>query len=83
MRTLPTETAAPFSTWAFVRRYGPLRPGERIQIARFWMGREVYQAPLTHNMITLNAVVVWLTTPNLAWTFCCTAHPQPGRVRAL
>ncbi len=60
---------------AFVRRYGPLRPGERIQIARFWMGRETYQGPLTHNMITLNTVVTWLTTPNLAWTFCCTADP--------
>ncbi|MCC9078557.1 ATP-binding protein [Litorilinea aerophila] len=61
--------------WAFVRRYGPLRPGERIQIARFWMGRESYQTPLTHNMITLNTVITWLTTPNLAWTFCCTADP--------
>lgn len=61
--------------WAFVRRYGPLRPGERIQIARFWMGRETYQTPLTHNMITLNTVITWLTTPNLAWTFCCTADP--------
>ncbi|QXD15650.1 AAA family ATPase [Rhodocaloribacter litoris] len=60
---------------AYMRRYGPLRPGERIQIARFWMGREVYQAPLTHNMITLNTVVTWLTTPNLAWTFCCMADP--------
>ncbi len=61
--------------WAFVRRYSPLRPGERLQIARFWMGRETYQGPLTHNMITLNTVVTWLTTPNLAWTFCCTADP--------
>ncbi|GIW52800.1 MAG: hypothetical protein KatS3mg081_2155 [Gemmatimonadales bacterium] len=61
--------------WAFVRRYGPLRPGERIQIARFWMGYEKYQTPLTHNMITLNTVITWLTTPNLAWTFCCTADP--------
>ncbi|GIV96901.1 MAG: hypothetical protein KatS3mg057_1558 [Herpetosiphonaceae bacterium] len=61
--------------WSFVRRYGPLRPGERIQIARFWMGRESYQGPLTHNMITLNTVVTWLTMPNLAWTFCCTADP--------
>ncbi|GIX49303.1 MAG: hypothetical protein KatS3mg131_3514 [Candidatus Tectimicrobiota bacterium] len=31
--------------WAFVRRYGPLRPGERIQIARFWMGRESLPDP--------------------------------------
>jgi len=61
--------------WAYVRRYGPLRPGERIQIARFWMGREVYQTPLTHNMVTLNTVITWLTTPNLAWTFCCMADP--------
>ncbi|RME57048.1 MAG: ATP-binding protein [Caldilineae bacterium] len=61
--------------WAFVRRYGPLRPGERIQIARFWMGSDAYQTPLTHNMITLNTVITWLTTPNLAWTFCCTADP--------
>lgn len=61
--------------WDYVRRYGPLRPGERIQIARFWMGREDYQTPLTHNMITLNTVITWLTTPNLAWTFCCMADP--------
>lgn len=61
--------------WAFVRRYGLLRPGERIQIARFWMGRQAYQTPLTHNMITLNTVITWLTTPNLAWTFCCMADP--------
>ncbi|MCM8750600.1 hypothetical protein NET02_15750 [Thermomicrobiaceae bacterium CFH 74404] len=61
--------------WAFVRRYGPLRPGERIQIARFWMGQETYQGPLTHNMITLNTVITWYTTPKLAWTFCCTADP--------
>ncbi len=59
----------------FVRRYGPLGSGERIQIARFWMGYEEYQTPLTHNMITLNTVITWLTTPNLAWTFCCTADP--------
>ncbi len=61
--------------WAFVRRHGPLRAGERIQIARFWMGREAYQTPLTHNLITLNTVVIWQTTPHLAWTFCCTADP--------
>ncbi len=61
--------------WAFIRRYGPLRPGERIQIARFWMGRESYQGPLTHNMISLSTAIVWLTTPDLAWTFCCTADP--------
>ncbi len=61
---------------AYVRRYGPLRSGERIQIARFWMGREVYQTPLTHNMVTLNTAVTWLTTPNLAWTFCLVADPS-------
>jgi len=26
-------------------------------------------------MITLHTVITWLTTPNLAWTFCCTADP--------
>ncbi|WP_029215063.1 AAA family ATPase [Kallotenue papyrolyticum] len=61
--------------WAYVQRYGPPRPGERIQIARFWMGREDYQTPLTHNMVTLNTLITWLTTPNLAWTFCCMAEP--------
>jgi hypothetical protein len=59
-----------------VRRHGPLRPGERIQVARFWMGRDTYQTPLTHNMVTLNTVVLWLTTPNLASTFCCLADPS-------
>lgn len=33
------------------------------------------QSPLTHNMVTLNTVVIWHTTPNLTWTFCCMADP--------
>lgn len=63
------------AVWAYVCRHGPLRAGDRIQIARFWTGREEYQTPLTHNMVTLNTVITWLTTPNLAWTFCCMADP--------
>ena len=64
------------AAWAYVRRYGPLRPGEQILYHRFWMGSETYQEPLIQNLVAATAYKLWLGTPSLAWTFPCGADPD-------
>lgn len=60
----------------FVRRYGPLRPGEEIVYLRFWMGRDTYQAPSPAlNLAAINSTIDWMTRPQLAWNFIVTADP--------
>lgn len=36
------------SLWAYIRRYGPLRPGKRFLCTRFWMGRNLPGATGPH-----------------------------------
>jgi hypothetical protein len=71
-RTDPAIRAA----WGYVRRYGPLRPGDQILHHRFWMGYETYQEPLIENLVAATATRLWLGTPGLAWTFACCADPD-------
>ena len=60
----------------FVRRYGPLRPGEEIVYLRFWMGRDTYQAPSPAlNLTAINSTIDWTTRPQLAWNFIPAADP--------
>jgi hypothetical protein len=62
--------------WAYVRRHGPMRPGEVFLHSRFWMGRDCYQEPLIHNLTATAVTRHWLGTPNLAWAFPCGARPD-------
>jgi hypothetical protein len=60
----------------FVRRNGPLRPGERLMYHRFLMGREGYQDLATITMAAAVASGRWLTTPGLAWSCVALADPD-------
>ena len=52
-----------------VRREGPLRPGERIHIARFLSGRREHQRdPYAVLVGPVSSLVEWVTRP-LAWSF--------------
>jgi hypothetical protein len=61
--------------WRYVRRYGPIRPGEEVACLRFWMSREAYQSasPAT-NLAAVSTALYWMTRPNLAWSFAATAY---------
>jgi hypothetical protein len=57
------------TAWQYVAQRGPLRPGERIMLHRFFVGRDAYQDTTIHNMVAMVATLRWLTTPRLAWAF--------------
>jgi len=46
---------------------------------RFFVGREGYQELATHNMVAMVAMLRWLTTPRLAWSFAAVAEPERWR----
>jgi hypothetical protein len=64
------------AAWRFVRRSGPLRPGERLMHHRFWMSRAGYQEITTSTLVAAVAGIRWLTTPKLAWSFPVVANPD-------
>jgi hypothetical protein len=64
------------AAWRFVRRHGPLRSGERLWYARFWMSRETYQDLAAVNVIAAVGGIQWLTTPGLAWSFPAVSDPD-------
>lgn len=53
----------------YIRRRGPLRPGERVSVHRYWMGREDYQSATAHNTTAPTAVAQWVSVAGLAWSF--------------
>jgi len=53
----------------YVRAHGPLRPGEKVGVSRFWMGRDEYQNTTVFNMGATLATVFWMTEPHMAWSF--------------
>jgi hypothetical protein len=67
------------AAWRFVQAHGPLRTGERLLHHRFFVGRDGYQDPATHNMVAMVATMRWLTTPRLAWCFAAVAEPERWR----
>jgi len=60
----------------YVRRRGPLRPGERVSVHRYWMGREDYQSATAHNTTAASAVVQWVSVAGLAWSFVVLRDPD-------
>ena len=67
------------AAWRYVQAHGPLRAGERLLHHRFFVGRDGYQDPATHNMVAMVATMRWLTTPRLAWCFAAVAEPERWR----
>jgi hypothetical protein len=63
------------AVWRYVRRHGPLRAGERISIARFWLERDRYQSGAFHHLVATRATVAY-QTPRLAWSFATVAEPD-------
>ena len=63
--------------WDYVQRYGALRAGEKILYHRFWCGSEAYQEiSATQNLIAVTSSTLWLSTPQLAWSFLMIADPE-------
>jgi hypothetical protein len=57
---------------AYVARHGPVRPGESVDIVRFFGGAEKYQRDLYAVLAgPVSSIVEWLTRP-LAWSFSVT-----------
>lgn len=54
---------------AHVRRYGTVRPGQRVAVHRYWMMRDGYQNATAHNTTAPVAVAQWMTGRDLAWSF--------------
>lgn len=62
---------------AYLDRHAPLRPGEVATLFRFWMGRDSYQAVApAQSVVFINAVLHYLTTPGLVFTFFPVAEPD-------
>jgi hypothetical protein len=64
------------AAWAFVRRHGALRPGERLMHNRFWMSRDGYQDLATSTLAAAVGGPRCLTMPGLAWTLLVFAEPD-------
>jgi hypothetical protein len=65
------------AAWNYLQRRGPLRPGERASLFRFWMARDTYQAvSAVQSLIGIFAAQHYLTTPGLAFTFSPCADPD-------
>lgn len=61
---------------AYLRRYAPLRPGEKATYFRFWMANDAYQSvSMVQSRIFINIVQHYLTTAGLAFTFFPCADP--------
>jgi hypothetical protein len=53
----------------YVARHGPTRPGERVNVARFFGGRHEHQRDLYAVLVgPVSSLVEWVTRP-LAWSF--------------
>lgn len=65
------------AAWNYLRRHGPLRPGELAIYFRFWIDREVYQemSPV-QSRIFLVCLQYYLTTPGLVFSFFTCADPD-------
>ncbi len=61
---------------SFMQRHMRLRPNELFNVVRFWMGRNSYQTAELQTLVAMNSTITWLTNPQMAWTFACTAEPQ-------
>lgn len=62
---------------AYLERRAPLRPAERATLFRFWMAQETYQTVSpAQSLVFVQAVIHYLTTPGLAFTFFPCADPQ-------
>jgi AAA ATPase domain len=60
----------------YLTEHGPLRPGERSTLFRFWMAREAYQSvSAIQGLVFVEAVRHYLVTPGLAMTFFPCAEP--------
>lgn len=65
------------SVWAHLQRHAPLRSGETATLFRFWMGRDTYQTVSpAQSIVFINAVLHYLTTPGLVFTFFPCAEPE-------
>jgi hypothetical protein len=61
---------------AHVARYGPTRPGEQINLARFVSGTRDHQRDLYAVLAgSVSSIVEWLTRP-LAWSFAVFVDPE-------
>jgi hypothetical protein len=70
------DDPAVVAAWQFVRRHGPLRPGERLMLHRYWMSRDGYQDRAAVTLAAAVAAPRWLTTAGLAWTLLAVADPD-------
>ena len=63
--------------WQHIRKYAPLRSGERALMFRHWMAGDTYQqvSPV-QSLVFVRAVQHYLTTPKLAYTIFVCASPD-------
>ncbi|WP_448545332.1 AAA family ATPase [Roseiflexus sp.] len=65
------------SAWAYAQQRGPLRPGDEVTLARYYVDPATALHP---NPVMNTAQVVtamrWMTSPRLAWSFCDLFAPE-------
>ncbi len=64
------------AVWQHVRAAGPVRPGERIVITRFWVDEATHQQVATHHLVSSSASMAWVSTPALAWAVTVVHEPD-------
>lgn len=60
----------------FIKERCPLRGGEGVAIARFWMHDRDYQNTTAFNMGATLSTVIWMTEPRLALAFVVLRDPE-------
>jgi ABC-type cobalamin/Fe3+-siderophores transport system ATPase subunit len=68
------------AAWDFVRRHGPVRPGDEMIHHRFAMGRDTYQASSpAFDLVAMSQCTLWLTRPRLSWCFLAVSDAEYWR----
>lgn len=69
--------AAASLAWEYAGRAAPLRPGDEVTLARFFIDPHSYREPTSAvNTAQLTVAMRWMTSPRLAWAFCDLFDPD-------
>ena len=63
--------------WEYAQRHTPLRPGDEVTLARFYVEQDSERRPTPAlNTAQITMGLRWMTSPRLAWSFCDMFDPE-------
>lgn len=63
--------------WTYVQQRGPLRPGDEVTLARYYVDPSSALEPTpAMNTAQIITAMRWMTSPRLAWSFCDLFAPE-------